>query len=190
MRHLGSKRLETDRLILCPQTMEEQKYLWSVLMIPEVNKYYLTVPSFLKDKLKDWDKQEKYYIEGVNKANNPDVYKWSVFLRDDGECIGMVTCQDIEGQPDSIRDVGWYLDPKYQGKGYGYEAAKRMVDYMFKEVGIDEIRTGAAIVNPSSWRIMEKLGFKRLDETKMVNYTYIDGETEIYLYNLNKGDYR
>lgn len=102
----------------------------------------------------------------------------------------MVTCQDIEGQPDSIRDVGWYLDPKYQGKGYGYEAAKRMVDYMFKEVGIDEIRTGAAIVNPSSWRIMEKLGFKRLDETKMVNYTYIDGETEIYLYNLNKGDYR
>ena len=44
MKYLGSKTLETDRLILKAQTMEEQKYLWSILMKPDVNKYYLTVP--------------------------------------------------------------------------------------------------------------------------------------------------
>ena len=44
MKYLGSKTLETNRLILKAQTMDEQKYLWSVLMIPDVNRYYLTVP--------------------------------------------------------------------------------------------------------------------------------------------------
>ena len=50
MKYLGSKTLETDRLILKAQTMEEQKYLWSVLMIPEVNRYYLTKEMYLSNK--------------------------------------------------------------------------------------------------------------------------------------------
>ena len=61
MKYLGSKTLETDRLILKAQTMEEQKYLWSILMKPDVNKYYLTVPKKFSEKLKDWNKQEEYY---------------------------------------------------------------------------------------------------------------------------------
>lgn len=44
MKFLGSKTIGTDRLILKAQTMDEQHYLWSVLMLPEVNKYYPTVP--------------------------------------------------------------------------------------------------------------------------------------------------
>lgn len=44
MKYLGSKTIETDRLILKAQTMDEQHYLWSVLMNPDVNRYYLTVP--------------------------------------------------------------------------------------------------------------------------------------------------
>ena len=38
-------------------------------MIPEVNKYYLTVPVKFREKLNDWNIQEKYYIEdGVGKT--------------------------------------------------------------------------------------------------------------------------
>ena len=59
MKYLGSKTIETYRLILKAQTMNEQKYLWSVLMIPEVNRYYLTVPKKYAEKLLDWDKQEE-----------------------------------------------------------------------------------------------------------------------------------
>lgn len=40
MNFLGSKTIETDRLILRTQTMNEQKRLWEILMIPEVNKYF------------------------------------------------------------------------------------------------------------------------------------------------------
>lgn len=193
MKNMGSKIIETDRLILKPQTMNEQKYLWSVLMIPSVNKYYLSVPVKFREKLKDWNKQEQFYIEEMKHSNDLDIYRWSIFLKN-GECIGRISCQEAEFDSDSefdpaIRDVGWYIDPRYQGNGYCTEAAQAMLKYMFEEVGITEIKTGAAIENPASWKIMERLGFKRLSYTKMIQYTYLDELTEDYQYNITKEMY-
>ena len=194
MKYLGSKTIETDRLVLKAQTMNEQKYLWSVLMIPEVNRYYLTVPKKYAEKLLDWDKQEEYYKADMEHANDLDVFKWSIFIKETGECIGRVDCHAANNEYETIdnpniRGVGWYLDPKYQGKGYGYEAANAMMDYMFNECDIDEIRTGAAIVNPASWMIMEKFGFVRTDKTKLVEYTYVEEPVEDYQYYLTKEMY-
>lgn len=194
MKYLGSKTLETDRLILKAQTMEEQKYLWSVLMIPEVNRYYLNISKKNAEKLKDWNKQEKYYLENMKHAKDLDVFIWSVFLKDTEECIGRVSCHEAHDEDEnitnpSIRGVGWYIDPKYKGYGYGFEAANAMMDYMFNQCEIDEIKTGAAIQNPASWKIMEKFGFVRLDKTKMVEYTYLDEPVEDYQYYLTKDMY-
>ena len=75
MKFLGSKVIETDRLILRLQTMNEQKYLWMVLMIPDVNRYYLTVPKKFADKLKDWSRREAFCLEDMKHANDPDIFK-------------------------------------------------------------------------------------------------------------------
>ena len=194
MKYLGSKTIITDRLILKAQTMDEQHYLWRVLMMPDVNKYYLTVPKKFAEKLKDWNIQKEYYEKEMEHANDSDVFKWSVFLKDTNECIGRVDAHKAsdEGYEDNpnIIGVGWYLDPKYKGKGYGYETAKAMMDYMLNKCEINEIITGAAIQNPASWKIMEKLGFIRLDKTKMVEYTYVDEPVEDYQYYLTKEMYK
>lgn len=194
MKYLGSKLIETERLELRPQTIKEQKYLWEILMVPEVNKYYLTVPVKFRDKLMDWSKQEEYYKADMEHANDKDVFRWSIFIKGTGECIGRISCHEASSEDDtitkpSIRGVGWYIDPKYQGNGYGLEAAKAMIDYMFTECDIDEIRTGAAIQNPASWKIMEKLGFVREDKTKFIQYTYLEYPVEDYQYYLTKEMY-
>ena len=191
MNYIGSKQIETDRLILKAQTMQEQKRLWEILMISEVNKYYLTVPSKFREKLLDWNKQEEYYRLDMEHANDPDIFRWSIFLKETGECIGRVSCHERQHEDESItnpsiRGVGWYIDPVYQGKGYATEAAIAMIDYMFEEVDISEIITGAAISNPASWMIMEKLGFIRQNKTRMVQYTYLDEPVEDYSYNMTK----
>lgn len=64
-----------------------------------------------------------------------------------------------------------------------------MLDFMFLECEIDEIITGAAICNPASWKIMEKLGFERQKQTKMIQYTFLDELTEIYYYKLTRDKY-
>ena len=194
MKYIGSKIIETDRLLLKPQTMKEQKRLWEILMIPEVNKYYLVVPQKFREKLKDWNIQEQYYIEDIKHANDKNIFRWSIFLKDNGTCIGRVSCheghaEDANINNPNIRGVGWYIDPMYQGYGYATEAAKAMIDYMFQKAEIDEIRTGAAIDNPASWKIMEKLDFDRTNQTKMIQYTYLDELTEDYQYILTKEKY-
>ncbi len=60
---------------------------------------------------------------------------------------------------------------------------------MFSECEIDEIRTGAAIQNPASWKIMESFGFVKLDNTKLVEYTYLEAPVEDYQYYLTKEMY-
>ena len=194
MKYLGSKTIETDRLVLKAQTMDEQYYLWKVLMIPEVNKYFLTVPQRFREKLLDWNLQKEYYEEDIKHANDKDVFRWSIFLKETGECIGRLSCHERKVEDDSINDpsirgVGWLIDPKYQGKGYATEAAKGMIDYMFLKCEIKEIITGAAIVNVPSWRIMEKLGFERLNRTRMVQYTFVDEPVEDFEYVLTKQKY-
>jgi RimJ/RimL family protein N-acetyltransferase len=194
MNLIGSKIIETERLILKPQTMQEQKRLWEILMIPEVNKVYLTTPAKFRDKLKDWSKQEPFYEEKISHANDNDVFEWSIFLKDTNECIGKIdyheySKEDNEINDLSIRGVGWYIDPIHQGKGYGTEAAKHTLKYMFEEVQITKIITGAAIDNPASWKIMDRLGYKKLPQTKLVTYTYLDEPVEIYTYEITKEQY-
>ena len=194
MNLIGSKIIETERLILKPQTMQEQKRLWEILMIPEVNRVYLTTPAKFRDKLKDWSKQEPFYEEKISHANDNDVFEWSIFLKGTNECIGKIdyheySKEDNEINDLSIRGVGWYIDPIHQGKGYGTEAARHTLKYMFEEVQITKIITGAAIDNPASWKIMDRLGYKKLPQTKLVTYTYLDEPVEIYTYEITKEQY-
>ena len=197
MNLIGSKIIETERLILRSSKMEEQKRLYEILMIPEVNKWYLTSgKKFANDKEHwTWDYQEKFYKSKVDKASNLDVFGWSIFLKKEyteskkEEVIGQVTAQE-SGLDITIRDVGWYIDPKYQGKGYATEAAKAMIDYMFKEVEIEKIISGAVKENIGSCKIFEKLGFNKIGEVKEESpYTFYDGILTFSKYELNRKEY-
>ena len=189
MNMIGTRDLETERLILKVPTMKEQKRLWEILIIPEVNKYYLAVPSKFQEKIMSWVKQEPFYEDKVNHAHENNKYVWSIFLKSTGECIGQIDAHDASDCDFDEKDVGWYIDPNNQGKGYGTEAAKAMLDYLFINVKLSAIKTGAAIINPPSWKIMEHFGFLRSEKTSYVNYTFVAEPVEIYSYSITREEY-
>lgn len=188
MKNLGSRFLATSRLELKSQTMKEQKHLWEILMLPEVNCFYLTV-STPRDNLMNWELQKEFYKKAKEHADDLDVYKWSIFLKGTDICIGQIDSHQIDNLDPSIRGIGWYIDPKYQQKGYATEAAEAMVKYLFAEVKINSIQTKAAVNNIPSWKVMEHLGFKRLPETCWENYTFMNEPVECYKYILTKEMY-
>lgn len=197
MNLIGSKTLETERLLLRSSKMKEQKRLWQILMIPEVNKWYLVgVKKYANNPSHwTWKVQEKFYKSKVAKADNNDVFIWSVFLKpkytNSGkeEVIGQVSAQE-NGEDITIRDVGWYIDPNYQGKGYATEAAKAMIDYMFKKVKINGIFSSAVKDNIASCKIFEKLEFSKIGEVKQESpYTFYDGILTFSKYRLTKEHY-
>lgn len=184
MNKINSKNLYTDRLDLRIPTVEEQHRLWEILIQEDINQYYFPTPDRIFNKnnlakdniedlvkarkifmeqLSDWDRQKPFYekkIETIKNQDNSQKFTWSIFLKNTNTVIGQITCQPKEDEPENIRDVGWYIDPKYQRQGYATEAATAVLDFMFHEVDITEIRTSAAEINPASWKIMEKLGFQ------------------------------
>ena len=184
MNKINSKNLYTDRLELKIPTMEEQYRLWEILVDENVNQYYFPTPDriFIKnnlskdniedlkkarkifmEQLSDCDRQEPFYekkIECIKMQDNSQKFTWSIFLKNTNIVIGQITCQPKDNEPENIRDVGWFIDPKYQRQGYATEAAEKVFDFMFNEVEITDIKTSAAEINLGSWKIMEKLGFK------------------------------
>jgi RimJ/RimL family protein N-acetyltransferase len=211
MKEINIKNLETDRLLIKKSQMEEQYVLWNILKQDIVNRYYFPTPDRIFNKnnlrkdiydnlvkarkiflnqLNDWDKQLPFYerkIELINAGDDSQKFTWTIFLKN-GEPIGQITVQpnnDFLNNPE-IRDVGWFINPKYQRKGYATEAASCVLNFMFNDVGIKEIHTSAAIINLGSWKIMEKLGFIRTGEK---NFTYFDDNGNIlknYCYFCNK----
>lgn len=192
------KNIETERLSLRIPTMEEQYDLWNILKQEKINKYYMPTPKRFNNReeflvsLNDWSKQKEFYQKKVDNLDVDDYkYTWSVFLKD-GPVIGQLTVQPNDNYPNNskIRDIGWFIDLKYQRKGYMFEAASAILDYMFKEEKIDRIETLAAVINTPSWKLMDKLGFKRIGET---NSPYLDDNNNYlleYKYGLNRCDYK
>ena len=163
-------------------------------MLPKVNRYYLTIPKKYAANLYDWDKQQVFYEQDMKHANDLTTFKWSVFIKDTNECIGRVSCHEAHTEDEkiidpNIRGVGWFINPKYQGCGYGREAANAMMKYMFEECEIAGIKTGAAVNNPASWSIMEKFGFIREKEIKMIDYTFVAEPVCGYQYYLTRDMY-
>ena len=214
MKNIPIINLETGRLILKKPTIDEQFALWNILKEEKVNRYYFPTPDriFIKNNLKkdniydlkkarkifmeqlsDWNRQEPFYdnkiLDILNEEPNQK-YTWSIFLRTN-EPIGQITVQPQEKYPNNpeVRNVGWFIDPKYQGNGYATEAAFAVLNFMFNSVEIEKVETSAAIINQGSWKIMEKLGFERVGEYQS---TYFDEDDNIlmsYCYVGNKENF-
>ena len=218
MNRINSKKLYTDRLELRIPAMKEQYRLWEILINKDVNQYYFPTPDRIFDKnnllkdnvedlkkarkifmeqLSDWERQKPFYekkIELIKEQDDSQKFTWSIFLKGTDIVIGQITCLQKENEPEDVRDVGWYIDPKYQGQGYATEAAISMLEFMFNVVEITEIKTSAAEINLGSWKIMEKLGFKyvgiekstyfRDDEILISKKYYVD--KELFLNRDNK----
>ena len=180
-----SKTLETDRLLLHKTEEKDLKELWKILCIEDVSKYYLTTKINY-----DWENEKEWQYKKLEESSNGDIFRRTIETKDSKRIIGQITLPE---EPDlnniEIRDIWWFISPKFQKKWYAYEAALEILKYMFLEVRIKSIKTASAIVNPNSWKLMEKLGFKRLNKTKFIKYTLIEKEIEAYKYELTKSDF-
>ena len=129
-----------------------------------------------QESLNNWEKQKVFFYKKVDNLDTDDnKYTWSIFIKN-GPVIGQMTIQPKSDNP-KIRGIGWFIDPKYQGNGYAKEAATEILNYMFKEVGIDKIITSTAQINIPSPKLLKHFGFQKTG--KIVTHYYEDNGTPI-----------
>ncbi|MEL6561723.1 MAG: GNAT family N-acetyltransferase [Bacteroidota bacterium] len=71
--------------------------------------------------------------------------------------------QDYHYQFTPFVDIGWRLSPEFWGKGYATEGAKTCLDYAFHQLMLTEIYSVAVVRNKNSFRVMEKIGMRKID---------------------------
>jgi len=84
--------------------------------------------------------------------------KWFFIIKKDGDKIGYVTHYPVSGGTHT--EVGYMVVPDERNKGYGTEALKIIVDYVFLLKNRVRIQAKTDAENLASRKILEKAGFK------------------------------
>ncbi|MGN1084500.1 MAG: GNAT family N-acetyltransferase [Lachnospiraceae bacterium] len=154
MEHKGTKRLETDRLILrrfIPEDAESMYHNWA--SDPEVSKY-LTWPTHpnvevTKSLVNDW----------ITRYENPEYYNWVIELKENGEAVGNISVVEIKEKVDAAV-IGYCMGQAWWGRGIMPEALTEVMRYLFDEVGMNRVAACHDANNPKSGRVMQKAGMK------------------------------
>ena len=86
---------------------------------------------------------------------------WAVELRSTGKVIGQIYLKQIEPPEHLTCKLGYILSPAYQRQGYGAEAAAALVRQALTAGGMHRIVAHCNPENTASWRLLEKIGFRR-----------------------------
>lgn len=159
------KRFESGRLWIRPTTEEDAELIYQLMNTPKFIK-------FVGDRgINSIEDAEKYIqVKMLPQLHALGYSSYSLITKSNGEKIGMCGLYDRDGL-EGI-DIGFGLLPQYEGLGYGYESAHRLMKAAFEEFGIEEIKAITAKENISSQRLLEKLGLTLVGTTKLPNEDY------------------
>ena len=99
------------------------------------------------------------FIEKINNAIKKDesVY-WAISLKNNHKLIGTICYWNIS-EDNSTADIGYELQPFYQGKGIMQEAVVKVISYGFETMKLNSINADLHPDNSPSVKLLERNGF-------------------------------
>lgn len=88
---------------------------------------------------------------------------WVVCDRDTGKVIGRAGIEHREEGNETLMELGYIIDRKYQGKGLATEVCQAIIEYATTELTIEQLHCFIHPQNKASIHVAEKLGFIRCD---------------------------
>lgn len=86
---------------------------------------------------------------------------WAIELKSEHKVIGQVYFARTEPYDLMTWELGYRLNPAYQRLGYASEGAAALVWAGFSAAGIHRVIAHCNPDNTASWKVLEKLGFRR-----------------------------
>ena len=159
-RELMRDTIETERLLLFPYTQENLAMFNSDL--PTFEELYGVKyrGEKLDDLLTGFLKQLEREI-----ADDPEHYlfftEFLIVLRESDTIIGSIDYKYVPR--DGVTEVGYGLNPRFEGRGYMTEALRAFLDFG-RRLGIRTVRADTLKENLRSQRVLQKCGFRFLRE--------------------------
>ena len=148
--------VRTARLQLRPAVPEDADAVFAYRRLPEVSAWMTSQPTEREAWAEVFAHQERLAKTLVAELDARVVGDLMIAVED------AWSQTEVRGQAAGVQaEVGWCLDPAYQGRGLGTEAATGVLGICFDGLGLRRVVASCFADNTASWRLMERLGMRR-----------------------------
>jgi len=160
--------IETEKTILRPIELNDNKKIFSYRSDSETNKYQGWIPKTVKD-------VNEFISKNPKEFNIPETWFQLVILdKKTKMIIGDVGIHFIDNYQ---IEIGCTLDKKYHGKGFATETLKGVVEHLFNKLDKHRIVTSIDPQNIDSIKLVERLGFRKeahFKKSLLINGEWVD----------------
>lgn len=183
MNNLGTKTLETERLILRKFKKSDLLSVYNNWASDERMTIFLGWIAH-----KNIEETKRIMNIWLNNYRTTS-YNWNIIIKDENESIGNISVINSNTMfKDNKAYIYYCIGSKYWKKGYTTEAVRVVINYLINEVGIKEIAAGYDSLNIASGKVLEKVGMKRIATLENMGLNPNNGkyENERYEYSIKK----
>lgn len=145
-------RIKTERLLLRPFCLYDAKPYFTLIMNPEVlngtdmphELDEVAIREWIVGHPEFWQHRRELFMLVTSLETREIVGSVSIFTHD----------------RHNKAEMGYWVARSMWGKGYGTEAGMAMVEYAFETMKLNRLEANHLLRNPSSGRVLEKIGFK------------------------------
>lgn len=151
MKDIGTRTIETDRLILRRFELSDAEGMYNGWASDEkVSRHVSWKPH------KNAEETRQLLTKWISEYED-NSYNWVAELKSTHELIGNISAIHVNRRH-SICEIGYCYGSRYGNKGYGTECLKAVIDFFLNECEIHTVEAKYHSINPASGRVMEKAG--------------------------------
>ncbi|MEO5946325.1 MAG: GNAT family N-acetyltransferase [Chitinophagaceae bacterium] len=163
------KSFETDRLTLKPFAVTDAAFLLKLLNSPKWLQYIGDRKVYTEEEAANYINSRMItQLEKLGYGNN------LVIRKEDNMAMGACGLYERPGLP--MVDIGFAFLPAFEGKGYGYEAASRLLQAGKEEFAIQKVCAITIKENLTSQKLLLKLGLQ------FIKNIIMEGDKEELMY--------
>ena len=174
--------LITERLILRDFVPDD----WPAVMAHQNEPLYLRYNAWTHRSAEDVQEFVGWFV--AHQQTNPRFkFQLAVTLQETGQLIGNCGIRK-ESADVRVASIGYEFAPDHWGRGYASEAARAVVDYGFRVLGMHRIWADCVADNTGSAHVLEKLGMRLEGHFRDAEY-YKDRWWDTLIYGLLESEW-
>lgn len=177
--------IETERIILRPFKESDAEAFFKYRTNPIVALYQGEGWGNYKfEQAVEFVKQQMNFEPGI-----PDTwFQIAIELKGTGKQIGDCGIHTLSHDVNQV-EIGFTLDPTYQNKGFGREAVRCLLEYIFNVLNKHRVIAVTDVRNKNSIKMLESIGMRR--EGHFLKNAWYKGEyTDEYLFAMLKEEWK
>lgn len=173
--HLGTKEINSSRLLLRKFREEDAEELYNGYMNQEEFLYYAHKEKRTIEEIKELMRKK------LERYSNNDYYNWVITLKETGTIIGAINL-NVNIYNDSV-EFNYVIDNRYTNNDYMTEALNEVKNFCLNELNVNRFQGGCCVENLASKRVMEKCHMEC--EGVLRNYIKLkDGYHDMYMFSI------